>query len=358
MILARYLVTEFLKRFFVFLFILVILFLGIDLLSRIWSVEASFKFISLYYFFRIPDVMVQMIPVSTLLATLMLFSELSKHNELVSLYCSGRSILKIALPVFITVSLISFASFYISDRVLPSSNFYAQKTWMTEILKRHAEFYDTLHQKKAWFREKNLIYNIGSYDSSTFTASGLNLYYFNDNFDPVSHIHANKAIFNDKTSSWLLEDVKHTSFSSGRAVTVHKERMELALRQGPDEFKSIEAKSTYLNVSSLGRYVEELKMAGLSPAKYSVELNKRYSMAFAGLIMCLIGLPFAIKQHRRGGVALNIGLGFGLVFVYWVLFSLLLSLGISGRLYAPLSAWGANLIFAFASIVLLKLSKK
>ena len=358
MILSRYLIVEFLKRFFTFLFILIILFLGIDLLSRIWNLNVSFKFIALYYFFRTPGIILQMIPVSALLSTLMLFSELSKNNELVSLYCSGRSLIKVAAPIIVTVSMISVFSFYLSDRVLPAATFQAEKVWMVEMLGRGSEFYGNLHQRKAWFREKNLIYNVSSYDSATKTVFGINIYYFNDFFEPTKHIYAQQAFYNKDKNLWKLKDVKDTDFTSGHAVTELKPEKMLFLREAPDDFKKIEAKSDYLPVDNLKQYIDDLKNAGLSPAKYSVELNKRYSMAFAGLVMCLIGLPFAVRQHRRGGVPLNIGIGFGLVFIYWVLFSVLLSLGISGRLYAPISAWGANVIFVIASLLLIKASKK
>ena len=358
MILARYLISEFLKRFLSFLFILIILFLGIDLLSKIWSINVQFKLITLYYFFKTPSIIVQMIPVSALLSTLMMFSELSKHNELVSLYCSGRSLVKVATPVIMAISVICVISFYISDKVLPPANFQAEKVWMTQILGRGSEFYGSLHQKKAWFRERNLVYNIASFDNATQKAYGINLYYFNDSFEPVKHIHAKQALFNKKEGSWTLKDVKNTDFTSGRAITVMEPERTVVLRQNPDELRRIEARSDYLPMESLRRYIDELKEAGLSHSKYRVELNKRYSMAFAGLVMCLIGLPFAVRQHRRGGVPLNIGIGFGLVFVYWVLFSVLLSLGVSGRLYAPISAWGANVIFVIASLLLIRSSKK
>ncbi len=358
MTLSRYLIFEFLKRFFIFLFILIILFLGIDLLSRIWNINVQFKFLVLYYFFKVPGIALQMIPVSALLSTLMMFSDMSKHNELVSLYCSGRSLIRVASPVILTVSLISVMSFYASDKLLPAANFQAEKIWMVQMLGRGSEFYSNLHQRKAWFREKNLIYNVSSYDSTTKVVFGLNLYYFDDSFSPARHIYARQAVYDNKSNVWLLKEVKYTDFTSGRAITELQPEKAIYLREAPDDFKKIEAKSDYLPVDNLEQYIDDLADAGLSPAKYRVELNKRYSMSFAGLVMCLIGLPFAVRQHRRGGVPLNIGIGFGLVFVYWVLFSVLLSLGISGRLYAPVSAWGANIIFIVASLLLIRASKK
>ncbi|MEI6093567.1 MAG: LPS export ABC transporter permease LptG [bacterium] len=356
-IFSRYIITEFLKRFFLVFFILIILFVGIDLLSRVWNLDASFSLVSLYYMFKIPSIAIQMMPVSVLIATLMLFSYLSKHNELVALYCSGRSLIHVASPMFLAVTLISISSFYFSDYILPISNFQAQKIWMVDILHKNDSFYNNLHQDKAWFRDKGVIYNIYSYDSSNKLISGMNVYHFNDAFEMTDHVYAKQAFYHKK-GNWLLLDVKETTFTSGHAVVNIIPEKTIYLREKPDDLKKIEANSDYLDTSKLRKYVKDLQSSGLSPAKYNVELNKRYSMSFAGLVMCFIGLPFAVRQHRRGGVGLNIGIGFVLVFVYWILFSILLSMGISGRIEAHLSAWGANFLFLVASLILIKRDKK
>ncbi|MFH1223561.1 MAG: LptF/LptG family permease, partial [Pseudomonadota bacterium] len=201
-IFSRYIIFEFLKRFLPFLFILVILFIGIDLLSKIWSINTSISNIAAYYFFRAPGIIVQMIPVSILLGTLLLFSYLAKHNELVALYTSGRSLLRIGSPMFLVISAICVFSFYFSDRVLPITNFQAQKIWMVDILGRGSEFFGTLHHQKAWFRDKGKIYNIYSYDSASNTASGVNVYEFNELFEMTKHLSAKYASYNKNTRLW------------------------------------------------------------------------------------------------------------------------------------------------------------
>ncbi len=333
------------------------LFVGIDLLSRIWNLDAPFTLIALYYIFKVPSIAIQMMPISVLIATLMLFSYLSKNNELVALYCSGRSLTRIASPMFLAVVVISLSSFFFSDYILPISNFQAQKIWMVDILHKDESFYGNLHQQKAWFRDKGVIYNVYSYDSSSSLISGMNVYYFNDSFDMTSHIYAKQAVYT-KNGLWALKNVKETDFTSGHASVKLLADKSVYLREKPDDLKKIETNSDYLDTSKLRKYVKDLENAGLSPSKYKVELNKRYSMSFAGLVMCFIGLPFAVRQHRRGGVGLNIGIGFMLVFIYWILFSILLSMGISGRIEAHISAWGANILFLVASLVLIKRTRK
>lgn len=356
-ILVRYIGFEFIKRLLFFLVLLLFLFVGIDVLSKIWSIDASLWQLGLYYFFKTPQIAMQMIPVSILLATLMLLSYMSKHNELTALYTSGRSLFNITGSILVIVTTISIVGFYLSDYVLPATNFKAQKIWMVDILKRSGEFYDSLHQRKAWFRNKDTIYNVYSYDSKMNIATGISIYKFDHDFNMLENVYAKQAVYSGG-KRWTLKDVKKTSFNAGKASTELVPALEVSFREEPDDFKKIEAKSDYLTASRLRKYILDLKNAGIPYAKYEVEFHKRYSMAFAGLIMCFIGIPFAVRQQRRGGVAINIGVGFTLVFAYWVLLSLMLSLGMSGKLWAPLSAWGANIAFVALSVFLVRKMRK
>lgn len=320
------------------------------MLTRIWTISAPFSKVIAYYFFTIPSVIVRMTPVSVLLATLMLFSYLNTTNELVALYSSGRSLLKIAMPVFILVSIISVFSFYFSEYVLPVSNFQAKKIWTVDIEKKASKFYGSLRRKKTWFRSKKTIYNVKSYDESKNLLHKVNVYSFDESFNMKKHIYAEKGTFNKKENVWNLKNIKQTNFNEDGTFEIENlQNLNLEIEEKPEDFKKIETFSDYLNTEKLKSYIDDLKTSGLYPAKYIVKLHERYSMAIAGLIMCIIAIPFAVRQRRKGGAALNLGLGFLIVFTYWIFFSVMLSMGISGRINPVISAWGPNILFLILS---------
>ena len=64
--------------------------------------------------------------------------------------------------------------------------------------------------------------------------------------------------------------------------------------------------------------------------------------------MVLIGIPFALKTSRSGGIALNIGISVLIAFVYGVTFYVSLSFGKSGLLTPVLAAWTPTLLFCLA----------
>ena len=59
-----------------------------------------------FYLTQIPEVMVLSLPVAILLALLYSFTQMSRHNEIISMLCSGRSLYRIFLP-FVFVGLLA-----------------------------------------------------------------------------------------------------------------------------------------------------------------------------------------------------------------------------------------------------------
>jgi lipopolysaccharide export system permease protein len=76
------------------------------------------------------------LPLAILLSSLMTFGNLAEHNELTALKASGFSLLRIMRPLIIIVLLISTATFFFANYVIPASN-----------LKWHTLIYDIQNKK-------------------------------------------------------------------------------------------------------------------------------------------------------------------------------------------------------------------
>jgi lipopolysaccharide export system permease protein len=73
-------------------------------------------------------------------------------------------------------------------------------------------------------------------------------------------------------------------------------------------------------------------------------------MSLTPLIITLIGGSIILWQEKTN-IPLGITLGIGVVFIYWLMYSLFLSLGQVGKLPIVLAAWMANIIFGLIGIV-------
>lgn len=95
-----------------------------------------------------------------------------------------------------------------------------------------------------------------------------------------------------------------------------------------------------------------LEFSKLSRDRYEIEINKKFSLAAACLIFCIVAPPIALR-FPRGGVGLVIGVSLAVFAMYYV--------GLIGGeaaankgLVPPFWAmWGTNVIMTFVGIVLL-----
>ncbi len=98
---------------------------------------------------------------------------------------------------------------------------------------------------------------------------------------------------------------------------------------------------------------ESLRRAGQIYAPYYVELHKRFALPVAALVFTLMAFPLGIRA-QRGGRAVALGLSFGIVVVYYFLYSTMEGLALRGRLPAAVAVWIPNAVLALAGLALLR----
>ena len=111
------------------------------------------------------------------------------------------------------------------------------------------------------------------------------------------------------------------------------------------ELRPVEQTNTY----RLSRYLRRMKRAGEHVNKEEVEFNYRFSDAFIGLIVVLLGLPLSTRL-RKGGVMLGLGLGLLFSFLFWGMIQVSKAFGYVGALNPVLSAWLPNISFGIVAI--------
>lgn len=339
------------------LLVFVTLFVAIDAMSMM----VNYKDISgwtliTYYAYSIPEVAYRMLPVASLIATVFSVSILNKSNELVALYATGMSLMRITFPILFWVVIISIFSFVLSDKVIPSMNRNKNFVFYHEI-KKTPSLYSTTKNDRIWYRSKDTIFNIKTLNSNTHKAQGLTLYYFNENWDLIQMMTAKEVDL--KGTSWDLIDGSVTLFTEESSFPLTSEFKKKTIAMGEDakDLSSSGSTSDVLSVNELSQFINRNKAAGLDTLKYEVDFHSKYGFAFAGIVMTLLGIPFSVSRARSGGAMKNLGVCLGLVFLYWVFYSSGLTLGNHGHIRPILAAWGPNAIMVFLAFYLQKVMR-
>ncbi len=305
-----------------------------------------------YHILNTPQIMVQSAGPSVLLATVMTLASLSRSYELVACYSIGVSLKRVMGLIFGVVLSVSVLSWVMSDRVLPP--FFKIRTayYMREIEKRQDFFLD-IRRDKIWYRSKNMIYNLQRFDHQLKTIYGMSIYTFDEDFNLVEVVEAERAEFDQGNWSLLNGNVTVFSPESQFPLIQGFKRKKVQIAETPHDFQEIEKEVDGLRTPELQRYIARIKEAGADTKAYEVKLHSRLSLSFIPIVMCFLAVPFSLKTRREGGVAKDLALGLGVTFFYWLFYSVSLSLGTSGALPPWLAAWLPSILFVALAATLI-----
>jgi LPS export ABC transporter permease LptF/LPS export ABC transporter permease LptG len=98
---------------------------------------------------------------------------------------------------------------------------------------------------------------------------------------------------------------------------------------------------------------DRLRREGQIATPYYVELHKRFALPVAALVFTLVGFPLGIRSHR-GGRAVALGLSFGIVVSYYILYTSMEGFALRGRLPAGIAVWIPNALLALVGVAMLR----
>lgn len=340
------------------LLVFLTLFTAVDAMSTV----ASYKGVATgtifsYYLYSFPEIISKLLPVACLLGTILTLTNLNKNNELVALFASGMSLLRVAAPVLFWVALVSAGGFYMTDRLVPRAN--QQKNYILYYdLKKEPHRFSTVRTNKIWYRTKDSIFNIKTLSASGDKAQGLTMFFFSEAWDLVQMITAHDVEI--KGSSWLLHEGTVTVFNkdSSFPLSTQFKNKSVVMAEDSKDLQSAGQTADMMSQSELQHFIDKNKDAGLDTVAYEVGYHSKYSFIFAGLVMCLLGIPFSVGRARSGGTMLNLGICLGLVFAYYVLYSSGITLGQHGSVPPMVAAWAPNVMMMGLALVLLKRVKR
>ncbi|MGM0451670.1 MAG: LPS export ABC transporter permease LptG [Thermodesulfobacteriota bacterium] len=355
-VIHRYLIRSFMKYFAIVLAMVVVIYLSIDFFGKIDNFLASdlgAGQILLFFLYKIPLIVSQITPVGVLLSVLIVFGLMNKNNEIVALKSSGISVFYLLLPIAVLGVIFSVALFVFSEAVVPIS---ISRSNRIEAREEGAGKMMTSREKNIWIRHADGLAHVKYYHPANQTLRGISVYVFDDDFNLVERIDAERAEF--AGGRWLLYDAMLQRLKGADKdidIRFHAQ-MEETFDLVPSDFQRVVRDAEEMSFASLWRYIRKMEAEGYDATEYRVDLFGKTAFPFVCFIMCLMGGTIALRGKTGDGMAVSFAYGLVTAFLYWSVYSFCLSLGY-GQLLPPwLAAWTANFVFACsAGLMLLNL---
>lgn len=354
----RYISGLFWAAFVGGLLVFVTIFLAVDAMSTMVNYQGvETSTLLRYYAAMAPDIMHKMLPVASVLGVVLTLSTLNRAGELVALFASGMSLLRVSASMLVWVSMLSVVSYVMSDRLLPAMSRQKNYVFYHEI-KKTPGLFSFVKTDRIWYRSKNTIFNIKTLTPEASKAQGLTMYFFSDNWDLLQMLTAKEVEMKGKT--WNLTGGSVTLFSqdSSFPLTSQFKSKILPMDEDSQDLVNTGQTSEMLSQTELAKFISKNKEAGLDTVRYEVDYHSKFGFALAGLVMALLGIPFAVGRARSGGIMMNLGICLGLVFFYWILYNSSLTLGSHGQIPPLAAAWTPNLLMGGFAFFLLRRLKR
>ena len=350
--LDRYLATSFLRSLIPAWFGLVIIFFAQAMIAELLEQPFPASQILWRGILGLPATFLQLAPPAVLLATVVTLAGFARSGELVAFFSVGFGKTRIVATLGAVVFVLCCLLLVFQDRIAPL--FVKKRTaYYWHVMKKRPDFFLDVKRDKIWYRSKNLIFNLRSFDSSSRTIYGMSVYTLDERFQLVQLVHAQKGVHTSQ--GWTLKDGSVTVFESGSDFPLSQkfDEKELLITETPKDFQEIEKEVETLRLRELWNYINRIKLTGTSTRSFEVKFHSRIALCFVPLIMCWLGLPFSLGNRRSGGLWRDLSLGLMVTFFYWLFYSISLSLGLNGALSPWFAAWLPSMIFMGVVVVLM-----
>lgn len=340
---ALYLVRLFLTRTLAVLLLLVLVLMALDLLGESGKVLAVpgngeaelWQYVSL----RVPLLIQRFLPFAALLGTLIAFTALNQHSEVIAMKAAGLSAHQVLAPLVVASLGLAVAAFAFNEGVAVNSA-RTVNAWNDNDYRPIRSSSGVL--SNVWVKTgDDLVHAL----IASGRGPGLRLQqvtiYDREGGALRRVISADRAV--QKEGGWQLQNVR--SYDTGMNV-VRRERAVMALPGvTPDRFTLAKVNPDEKNFIALKRDILDLEAAGRPSEEARAGLWHKISGPLSIVLMPLLAAVAAFGLARSGQVLLRAAAGMALGFAYFVVDNLSLALGNVGAYPAWLAAWAPFVLF-------------
>ena len=341
--LALYTVKLFVTRSLAVLLALVLVLMTLDLLGesgKILAVSGNgeaelWRYVSL----RIPLLISRFLPFAILLGTLIAFTGLNQHSEVVAMKAAGISAHQMLAPLIIASLVISGMLFAFNERVVVNAN--RQVTAWSD------NDYEPVPPETGILSNVWLLHgddliqarHVGGH-GATFHAEGVTIY---DREGGVLQriVRADRA--DPQNGNWKLTGVRIYDST----MNVVRRLPETTGLDGirPEQLTLAKVDPEQLDFWTLKERIGQLEQAGRPAAEAKAGLWHKISGPLSTLLMPLLAATAAFGLARSGQVLLRATIGMALGFAYFVADNFSIAMGNVGAYPPFLAAWAPFMLF-------------
>ena len=300
--------------------------------------------ILLYSLTTFPNWLATIMPVACLLGAISVISEMVANGEWTACVAGGFSPKQLFKPIIMCILIVAGTTLLMQEFIVPPLNIKADYIYYTR-LKPHANYNAYLEKDVLVKISPTQMLYAKEVDLAAGTMSKVSLDTYDESWNIADQIVADDMVWDKTARQWVFRHGVHRTFTNPmETLETAFETHPSPLQIRPDQMSLGRVDEDIMSIRDLTKRIHFHKRTGLS--YYSAETFRQAKLAtpFATLIMCLLGMPFAISTRRKSKI-LNIIASMVIAFTFWWLISMCTSIGENGYISPYLAGWGPVLVF-------------
>ena len=299
-----------------------------------------------YFLLRAPATLSTFLPISVLIALLLVLLELSYRNEMPAIWSSGVSPFRLVLMLLPFALFVGGLNFLLNDQAVPAAaptlrdwgiGDYGEKK-----LKVGGE------RDPIWMRAGRDILRAGSANAQATELEDVIIFRRDETGLLREQIMAKTAVLNQ--DRWQLSNVLVYYRDN-----LPPNRLDQMIYSGSFRPAAAGARSgdpEEMSMSDLGYFIENSGF-GIRPAwVYQTWWHKRLTLFVTALAMVALCIPLAVRFRRGGGIGVMFAVGIGLGFLFFIVDGISLTMGELGFVTPWFAAWAPVLgLAAVAGVI-------
>jgi lipopolysaccharide export system permease protein len=340
---AFYSVKLFVTRSLAVLLSLILVLMTLDLLGesgKILAVPGNgeaelWKYVSL----RIPLLVSRFLPFSVLLGTLIAFSGLNQHSEVVAMKAAGISAHQMLAPLMVASLVIAGGLFAFNEKVAVNANRHVT-VWSDNDYKPVPAESGIL--SNVWILDGDDLVQAGHVGGGRASFHAENVTVYEREAGVLQRV-LRAARAEPVRGAWRLTDVRVYDSS----MNVVRRLPETTAMQGiqPEQLTLARVDPDQLDFWTLRERIGQLERAGRPTAEAEAGLWHKVSGPLSTILMPLLAATAAFGLARSGQVLLRATIGMALGFAYFVADNFSLAMGNVGAYPPMLAAWAPFVLF-------------
>ncbi|MFP4213770.1 MAG: LptF/LptG family permease [Desulfohalobiaceae bacterium] len=319
-----------------------------DRLDHFLERDAGLEDTLLYFGVKMPLILSQILPGVFLLALIVHLGLMRKDRELMALEAGGVPYFKLVSFFFLYSILWALLQLFFAQVLGVPGDIKSEKIWDSA---GKEEQIQERTVKDLWFKEGQRIIHIQSLQPESGQGRGIKVYELGQEFQDLQRIVQAEEL-RVQSRNWELNRVQiyEPSKFQSRSKQVHNLQLDRSIqafidsqaRESPEE----------MTLWELGETIAALEAAGTNVLHLRTAWHMKLSYAFAVPVLALLALAVSRAWEN---LFLNICLGLGLTFVFYMLHVLGGSLGEKRILDPVLGGWLGNFLLGTAALLWLAL---